>query len=51
MNWLTKHKNIEKFVILDDQWHMGELNSHFVRCLSFRGISNENAEEAILKVK
>ena len=51
LDWLTKHKNIEKFVILDDQWDMGGLNSHFVRCLSFRGLTNENAEEAILKLK
>ncbi|MEH7402931.1 HAD domain-containing protein [Gottfriedia acidiceleris] len=51
LEWLTKHKNIEKFVILDDQWDMGGLNNFFVRCLSFRGITSEIAEEAILKLK
>lgn len=49
--WLNKNKNIEQFVILDDQWNMGKLNHHFIRCLPFNGITNEIAEEAILKLK
>ncbi|MFF2878505.1 HAD domain-containing protein [Gottfriedia sp. NPDC057991] len=47
--WLST-KDVEKFVILDDQWHMGNLNDHFIRCLPFNGITNKIVEEVIKKL-
>jgi len=46
-NWLIENPIVEKFVILDDQWSMGNLNDHFIRCLSFNGITTEIAEKSI----
>jgi HAD domain in Swiss Army Knife RNA repair proteins len=48
--WLSTNKNIEKFVILDDQWSMGGLNNHFIRCLPFNGITSKIADEVIKKL-
>jgi len=47
LKWLDANRNVEKFVILDDQWSMGTLNDHFIRCFSFNGITAEITEEAI----
>lgn len=47
--WL-RTKDVEKFVILDDQWNMGKLNDHFIRCLPFKGITNKIVEEVIKKL-
>ena len=47
--WLST-KDVEKFVILDDQWNMGKLNDHFIRCLPFNGITNKIVEEVIKKL-
>ncbi|WHX98447.1 HAD domain-containing protein [Neobacillus sp. DY30] len=48
--WLSTNRNVEKFVILDDHWSMGELNNHFLRCLPFNGITNKIVEEVIKKL-
>ena len=47
LSWLKANNNVEKFVILDDQWSMGKLNSQFIRCLSFNGITSETAKKSI----
>lgn len=42
--WLleNKEKNVEKFVIIDDEWDMGEYtNVNFARCWSYSGLTNE----------
>ena len=48
--WLSTNINIEKFVILDDQWSMGGLNNHFIRCLPFNGITRKIADDVIKKL-
>lgn len=48
--YLEKNKNIDRYVILDDQWDMGNLNPSFIRCLSFKGITEEIKKEAIEKL-
>ncbi len=45
--WLLENKDIESFVILDDEWDMDELKKNFVRCSGAIGISNSNRDEAI----
>lgn len=45
--WLDEHPEVDTFVILDDEWDMGELTPHFVRCAGSIGISSANCEEAI----
>jgi hypothetical protein len=51
LQWLNTYENIEGFVILDDQWSMGELNHCFIRCLPYAGITKEVADKAILRLK
>lgn len=45
--WLVQNRDIDSFVILDDEWDMDELNSNFVRCSGAIGISRNNCKEAI----
>ncbi len=48
--WLTENtdKNIEKFVIIDDEWEMGEYtNTNFARCWSYSGLNNEVKEKVL----
>lgn len=49
--WIEQHKQVDKFIILDDQWSMGKLNKHFIRCQPFNGITEKIAEEVIKKLK
>ncbi len=47
-DWLKRQEQpIDSYVILDDEWEMGELNNRFIRCLSYRGITSEIAQQAI----
>lgn len=49
-NWLTENQNkeIESFVILDDEWDMGIYTlNEFVKCQGYLGISEEVKEKAI----
>ncbi|GAV11738.1 HAD domain-containing protein [Paenibacillus sp. NAIST15-1] len=49
-NWLTENQNkeIESFVILDDEWDMGIYTmNEFVKCQGYIGINEEVKEKAI----
>lgn len=47
-DWLKHDEhNIYSYVILDDEWQMGELNNRFLRCPSYSGITSEIAGRAI----
>jgi hypothetical protein len=48
--WLQDNTdiNIEKFVIIDDEWDMGEYTKHsFARCWSYSGLTNEVKETVL----
>lgn len=45
--WLSIHPEVLDYVIVDDTWHMGELNEKFVRTNHGLGITEANAERMI----
>lgn len=48
--WLHENKNmdIEGFVIIDDEWDMGEYtNTNFIRCWSYSGLTDEVKQAVI----
>lgn len=44
-HWLSEHRDVKKFVILDDDSDMGDLMPHLVRTHCFTGLTPEIAEE------
>ena len=42
-NWIEENEDlkIEKYIIIDDEWSMGELDAHFVKCWEHSGLSND----------
>ena len=45
--WLKKHKDIERYVILDDDSDMGDKITHLIQTTFERGLQPEHIEEAI----
>lgn len=45
--WLKKHKDVEAFVILDDDADMGDHIDHLIQTTFERGLQPEHIEEAI----
>lgn len=45
--WLNNHKEVEKFIILDDDSDMGELMDHLVKCDTDAGITHSIKNEAL----
>jgi hypothetical protein len=55
VKWLTEHKNIENYVIFDDNYILGtdKLRKHFVQTNLYEGLQKEDIKKAkkILKTK
>ena len=45
--WLSRHPEVEGFVILDDVWDMGHLSDKLVYVNDETGLTEENANDAI----
>lgn len=45
--WLKKHKDVERYVILDDDSDMGDEITHLIQTTFERGLQPEHIEEAI----
>lgn len=45
--WLKKHKDVEAYVILDDDSDMGDHMDHLIQTTFQRGLQPEHIEEAI----
>ena len=52
-SWITeyeKHRDIDEFIILDDDSDMGNLLSHLVKCKFEFGLTDEIADECIRRL-